>query len=188
MCKNIVTSIILIILVCSGCVKKSQEVKKETAEKQSVSAVHSAKEKELGKNTEQERELEATSEKEALIHISNPDDFQKYVLDSKLPCLIDVYSDRCPPCRMLAPTIKELAEKYRAKAVVCKVSLDIPKNREFGAKYGIRGIPTVIIFRDGKEVERLIGLKPKSEYVNILDRMIKTKADSEAGKETDDGK
>ena len=118
------------------------------------------------------------TEKEALLHVNNINDFEKQVLKAELPCLVDFFSLRCPPCRILGPTIEELAKEYKGRAVICKVSLDHAKARGLAQRYGIRGVPTVIFFNKGEETERLVGLKRKKAYSKILDKMIETKTQS----------
>jgi len=82
------------------------------------------------------------------------DDFVK-----KYPfVVVDCWSTRCPPCLMLAPVIDVLAKKHAGKVVFGKVSFDNPENQIIAARFGIRGIPTMLIFRDGKLVDRIVGL------------------------------
>ncbi|NCC52468.1 MAG: thioredoxin, partial [Spartobacteria bacterium] len=76
----------------------------------------------------------------------------------------------CPPCRRLSPTIHELAEEYKGRATVCKVDLDLAP--ELAHKYSIRGIPAVLFFMQGREVNRKIGLSPKSTYTTEIDRLL----------------
>ena len=123
-------------------------------------------------NVSDERKADGESIKEALIHVNSETDFKKYVLNANLPCLADFFSDSCPPCRMLAPTIEKLAKKYKGKALVCKVSLDHPAARGLARKYEIRGIPAVIFFSKGKETQRLVGLRSEKDYSSVLDEMI----------------
>jgi thioredoxin 1 len=124
-------------------------------------------------------EAESKSKKEALIHVNNQTDFKNYVLGANLPCLADFFSNSCPPCRMLAPTIEKLANKYKGRAVVCKVSLDYRETHALAQKYKITGIPTVLFFDHGTEIKRLIGLSREGEYSRVLDEMIKKKAQPE---------
>jgi thioredoxin 1 len=105
-----------------------------------------------------------------IIHVDNKSDFEAKVLQASGICLVDLYSDRCPPCRMLAPTIASLAEKYSGKVTVCKVNLD--RAPVIARDYGVMAIPTVLIITDGKEVKRLVGLRPESAYANELDELV----------------
>ena len=92
------------------------------------------------------------------------------MLDANGICLVDLFSDRCPPCRILAPTISSLADKYVGKVTVCKV--DVDRVVPVAQRYGITVIPTVLIIKNGKEVERLVGLQPETRYVAILDKLV----------------
>jgi len=174
--KRLIISICLILLcIChSGCRNKNgfQERKKISPSTETISTAKAKTEKGHGG--------QETVTENPLIHIHNPEEFSKYILDSKIPCLIDFYSDHCPPCRMLAPIIEKLAKDYKGKAVVCKVCLDNTANREIAAQYSFRFIPTVIFLQDGKEVTRITGLRAEKEYREILDGMVIDK--SSAGK------
>ena len=109
-----------------------------------------------------------------IFHIDSMADFKTHVLDAPGICLVDLFSDRCPPCRVLAPTISSLADKYTGRVAVCKI--DVDKVSAVANRYEVRAIPTVLIIKDGKEVERLVGLQPESKYIALLDNLInKTK-------------
>jgi thioredoxin 1 len=110
------------------------------------------------------------SEDNSVLHIDNKSDFEAKVLNVSGICLVDLFSNSCPPCRMLAPTISSLADKYKGKVTVCKVNLD--RAPAIARQYSVMAIPTVLIIKDGKEVKRLVGLRPESEYANQLDRLI----------------
>ena len=92
--------------------------------------------------------------------------FQHEVLESEKPVLVDFWAVWCGPCRMLAPTVEAIAEQYSASAGVVKVNVD--DNPNTAVAYGIRSIPTLILFRGGKEVERVIGATSKE----VISRMI----------------
>jgi thioredoxin-like negative regulator of GroEL len=83
---------------------------------------------------------------------------------------VDLSANRDLPCRALAPTTSSLADRYTGKVIVCKVNLD--RAPVIAGLYGVRAIPTVLIIKDGKEVKRLVGLWPESEYTNQLDDSI----------------
>lgn len=108
---------------------------------------------------------------DALAHVSNTEDFNRYVLNAAKPCLADFYSDHCGPCRMLASTMEQLATEYDGRAVVCKVNLDSAPG--LAGPYDITAIPAVLFFDGGKEVHRLIGLRTRSDYRTILDGLIR---------------
>lgn len=110
------------------------------------------------------------AEDSGIIHIDSKSDFEAKVLQASGIFLVDLFSNRCPPCRMLAPTIFSLAEKYNGKVTVCKVNID--RAPAIARDYGVMAIPTVLIIKDGKEVKRLVGLRSESEYANHLDGLI----------------
>jgi thioredoxin 1 len=120
------------------------------------------------------------TEGQAAMHIDTVADFQSQVLNAAVPVMVDFYSNSCPPCRALAPTVEELAEKYEGRAVVCKVN--VGKAYDLARQYGIQAIPAVVFFNGGQETKRLVGLRPKDEYTSVLDSMIasSTAADSVA--------
>lgn len=96
----------------------------------------------------------------------NKDNFEKEVLQSDLPVLVDFYATWCPPCKMLAPVIEQLAEELRDKMKVAK--LDIDQNQAIAQKYGVMSVPTMIIFESGKEKKRMVGLRSKEDLVKEL--------------------
>jgi thioredoxin 1 len=102
-------------------------------------------------------------------HVRELDDvtFQEGINRDDRPVLVDFWAPWCPPCRILAPTIEAIAEQFDGRADVAK--LDIDRNPETAAAHGIRSIPTVLIFRGGRVVDRIIGLQPQSRYERALD-------------------
>ena len=93
--------------------------------------------------------------------------FDKIVLQSDKPVLVDFWAAWCGPCRMVGPIIDELSNEYDGKAVVGKV--DVDSNQEFAAKYGVRNIPTVLLFKNGELVDRKVGVSPKQVYEEAID-------------------
>ena len=83
---------------------------------------------------------------------------------------MDLFPNCCPPCRVLAPTISSLADKYAGKIAVCKV--DVDRVTAIAEKYGVTAIPTVLIISNGKEVKRLVGLQSETEYIALLDKSV----------------
>ncbi len=96
--------------------------------------------------------------------------FEEIVLNSSTPVLVDFWAAWCGPCRMVGPIVDELSKDFEGKAVVGKI--DIDSNQEYAAKYGVRNIPTVLIFKDGELVDRKVGVCSKSEYTSVLDSHI----------------
>ena len=96
--------------------------------------------------------------------------FETEVINSNLPVLVDFWAEWCQPCRMLAPTIDELAAEYQGKAKVGK--LDTDSNREVSMKYGISAIPTVILFKDGEVQKKFVGLTSKDQFKTALDDVV----------------
>ena len=96
--------------------------------------------------------------------------FEEAVLKSDKPVLVDFGAEWCGPCRTLGPIIEELATEYEGRVVVGKV--DVDNNQEFTAKYGVRNIPTVLMFKDGEVVGRQVGVAYKKTYTDSLDSLL----------------
>ncbi len=98
------------------------------------------------------------------------DNFETEVLKSENPVLIDFWAAWCGPCRMIAPIVEELASEYSGKAKIGK--LDVDDNQQTAIKYGVRSIPTLLIFKDGKLKETIIGAVPKGQIVQKLNSVV----------------
>lgn len=93
--------------------------------------------------------------------------FQKSVLDSKKPVMVDFWAPWCGPCRAVAPIVEELAKEYNDKAEFAKVNVD--ESPLVASQYGVMSIPTIIIFKGGKPMDQIVGFKPKNEFKKLLD-------------------
>ena len=96
--------------------------------------------------------------------------FDEVVLKSDKPVVVDFWAAWCGPCRMVGPVIDEIYSEYEGKAVVGKV--DVDANQEFAAKYGVRNIPTVLIFQNGEVVGRQVWVAPKKTYTDAIDALL----------------
>lgn len=104
------------------------------------------------------------------VHELTDSNFQKEVLDSVQPVLVDFWAEWCTPCKMLGPTIDQLATEYDGKAKVGKVDTD--SNREISVKYGIQAIPTVLLFKGGQVQKKFVGLTSKDQFKSALDQLV----------------
>ena len=96
----------------------------------------------------------------------NQESFDKALSEGKL-MMVDFWADWCGPCKMLGPVIDGLAAQYAGKAVVGKVNVD--EEQELAIRYGVMSIPTVIFFKDGKEIDRKVGVMPAGAFSQVLD-------------------
>ena len=96
--------------------------------------------------------------------------FEETVLKSDKPVLVDFWAEWCGPCRMLGPIIEELSSDYDGMAIIGKV--DVDSNQQFAAQYGVRNIPTVLIFKDGELVNRQVGVSQKNVYSEYIDALL----------------
>jgi thioredoxin 1 len=97
----------------------------------------------------------------------NSDNFEEEVLNSELPVLVDFWAPWCGPCRVLGPVIEEIAGELEGKAKVAKLNVD--DNQQLAAEYEVRGIPTVIVFKNGQPAERMVGIQPKEKYIQAVE-------------------
>jgi len=102
-----------------------------------------------------------------LHHVTDAD-FEQTVLQSDLPALVDFWAPWCGPCRTVGPVVEELAAEYAGKVRVAKLNVD--DNKETASKYGIRGIPTLMLFKNGQPVDQIVGAVAKSRIKELLDR------------------
>jgi len=98
------------------------------------------------------------------------DNFEKEVLNSVQPVMVDFWATWCMPCKMIAPIVEELSLDYRERAKICKLNVD--NSPSIAANYGIMSVPTFIIFKGGKAVDKVIGALPKAALKSFLDKNI----------------
>ena len=98
------------------------------------------------------------------------DDFNREVVESDRPVLVDFWANWCQPCHMLAPIVEQLADEYAGRITVAKVDTDA--NRDLSLEYAINSLPTLLLFKDGEVVQRFIGVRTRSEYAAALDAVL----------------
>lgn len=106
---------------------------------------------------------------DSLLHL-NDAEFDTKVLESKMPVLVDFWAPWCGPCRMIAPILQDLARDYKGRVIIAKVNTD--DNPMTPNSYGIRSIPTLILFKNGQIEEKIVGLRPKEALKAMLDKAL----------------
>ena len=102
--------------------------------------------------------------------IFTDDNFSAEVLKSEMPVVVDFWATWCGPCRMIAPIMEELAEKYVGKVKIGK--LDVDENQQTAIKYGVRSIPTVLILKGGEVIDTVIGAVPKTIFLDKIQKLV----------------
>ena len=96
--------------------------------------------------------------------------FDQEVLKSDKPVLVDFWAEWCGPCRMMSPTVEAIAAEYGERAKVGKLNVD--ENPMMAARFNLRSIPTLLLFKEGREADRIVGVQPKSEISRRLERLL----------------
>jgi thioredoxin 1 len=105
----------------------------------------------------------------SVVHVTESN-FEEEVVNSNVPVLVDFWAEWCGPCKMIAPILDEIAKEYGEKLKICKI--DVDSNPEIAPKFGIRGIPTLIMFKDGNAESTKVGAVSKSQLVEFVDEII----------------
>jgi thioredoxin 1 len=100
----------------------------------------------------------------------NDNNFDEVVIKSDKPVLVDFWAEWCGPCRIIAPIMEEIAEQYTGKALIVKCDVDSSPN--VAARYGIRNIPTVLFFKEGKIADKQVGAVPKNSFLTKLNALV----------------
>ena len=103
-------------------------------------------------------------------HTLSDNNFDESVIQSKVPVLVDFWAEWCGPCRMIAPTVEALAEDYAGRVTVGKLNVD--DNPNTAMKFGIRSIPTLLLFKDGEVVDSIVGLADKARLQTAIDKTL----------------
>lgn len=104
-----------------------------------------------------------------VINVSQ-EDFEAEVLTAPVPVVVDFWAAWCGPCRMMAPVLEQVADEYQGRIKFVKLNVD--ENQELATQYGIMSIPTLVVFRDGEEIGRLVGYMPKEKLIESLNALL----------------
>ncbi len=102
----------------------------------------------------------------------NSQTWQQEVMQSSTPVMVDFWAAWCGPCKMIAPTIEELAEEYQGKMKVCKLNTD--ENPEIASQHQIMGIPSLLFFKEGKVIDKIVGAASKKQFKEKIDAVLTT--------------
>jgi len=110
-------------------------------------------------------------EENILIHVTDQD-FKREILQSEIPALVDFWAPWCAPCYIIAPAVEEIAKKFSKRIKVAKVNVD--ESRAVPGRYGIMSIPTVMLFKDGKVLEQIVGVAPQSRLEELVQKILES--------------
>lgn len=105
-----------------------------------------------------------------IIAIQSEEQFNELVLQAKLPVLVDFWAPWCGPCKMVAPELEAVAEELDGQALIAKVNVD--ENQKLAGQYNVMGIPTLLVFKQGSELERLVGFRPRQDLQAALEKAL----------------
>lgn len=106
----------------------------------------------------------------SVLTVSNASDFNDNILKSDKPVLVDFWAPWCGPCKMVAPELEAVALEYEDKAIIAKINVD--EQQQLASQYDVMSIPTLLVFKDGKEVNRLVGYRPRKDLMDAIDKAI----------------
>jgi len=106
----------------------------------------------------------------SVLNISGENDFNDKILNGGKPVLVDFWASWCGPCKMVAPELEAVAQEYEDKAIVVKVNVD--EQQKLASNYNVMSIPTLLLFKDGKEVDRIVGFRPRKDLMDAIDKVI----------------
>lgn len=104
-----------------------------------------------------------------IVHVTD-ENFEGEVINSTLPVLVDFWATWCPPCKLIAPIVEEIAQEYEGRLKVCK--FDVGQQSKTPSKYGIMGIPTLFLFKEGEAKEQIVGYVPKEHIIEKIETVI----------------
>ena len=106
----------------------------------------------------------------SVLNISGEKDFNDKIINASKPVFVDFWASWCGPCKMVAPELEAVALEYEGKAIVVKVNID--EQKQLASTYNVMSIPTLLLFKDGKEVDRIVGYRPRKDLMDAIDKVI----------------